>query len=67
MGKPRRKTGSHQEPQKEGSGVAREEEVRYAEINRAVTAEEIGSVRKAAEAVGLWRFCDPPGHDGFNL
>ncbi|AEO55504.1 hypothetical protein MYCTH_2124443 [Thermothelomyces thermophilus ATCC 42464] len=42
-------------------------ERRYAEINRAVTKEEISSVRKAAEEAGLWRFCDPPGHNGFNL
>lgn len=42
-------------------------ERRYAEINRAVTKEEISSVRAAAEAAGLWRFCDPPRHDGFSL
>jgi putative pyruvate formate lyase activating enzyme len=42
-------------------------ERRYAEINRAVTNEETTSVRKAAEAAGLWRFCDPPKHDGFSL
>jgi putative pyruvate formate lyase activating enzyme len=42
-------------------------ERRYAEINRAVTNEETTSVRKAAEAAGLWRFCDPPRHDGFSL
>lgn len=41
--------------------------VRYADINRAVTSEEVAVVRQAAEAAGLWRFCDPPGHDGFNL
>jgi putative pyruvate formate lyase activating enzyme len=42
-------------------------EKRYAEINRAVTKDEISSVRNAAEAAGLWRFCDPPRHDGFSL
>jgi putative pyruvate formate lyase activating enzyme len=42
-------------------------EKRYAEINRAVTKDEVSSVRKAAEAAGLWRFCDPPRHDGFSL
>jgi len=42
-------------------------ERRYADINRAVTTQEITSVRKAAEAAGLWRFCDPPRHDGFSL
>lgn len=42
-------------------------EKRYAEINRAVTREEVSSVRKAAEEAGLWRFCDPPGHGGFHI
>jgi putative pyruvate formate lyase activating enzyme len=42
-------------------------ETRYAEINRAVSMEEISSVRKAAERSGLWRFCDPPKHGGFNI
>ena len=41
--------------------------VRYSEINRAVTGQEISSVRKAAEDAGIWRFCDPVRHDGFNL
>lgn len=60
VGKPRRK----------GKGSSTEEasgDVRYADINRAVTKEEISTVRTSAEAAGLWRFCDPPGHDGFNL
>jgi len=43
------------------------EEKRYAEINRAVTNDELSSVRRAAEAAGLWRFCDPPKHGGFNI
>jgi putative pyruvate formate lyase activating enzyme len=40
---------------------------RYAKINRAVTKDEVSAVRRAAEAAGLWRFCDPPRHDGFSL
>lgn len=44
-----------------------EEAVRYEEINRHVTKEEVSSVRAAAEKAGLWRFCDPPKHDGFAL
>jgi len=40
---------------------------RYGEINRAVTAEETGMVRRAAARAGLWRFCDPPKHEGFSL
>ncbi|KAI1425285.1 pyruvate formate lyase activating enzyme [Xylaria sp. FL1777] len=50
----------------DGDGEAGES-VRYAEINRAVTADEVSAVRRAAEAVGLWRFCDPPRHDGFAI
>ncbi|KAK0718100.1 radical SAM superfamily protein [Lasiosphaeria miniovina] len=42
-------------------------EKRYAEINRSVSRDEISVVRKAAESAGLWRFCDPPRHDGFSL
>jgi putative pyruvate formate lyase activating enzyme len=41
--------------------------VRYAEINRAVSPAEVSAVRKAAEDAGLWRFCDPPAHGGFNV
>jgi putative pyruvate formate lyase activating enzyme len=41
--------------------------VRYEDINRAVSKEEISIVRLAAEKAGLWRFCDPPKHDGFSL
>jgi putative pyruvate formate lyase activating enzyme len=55
----------------EAGGVAMAAEkvatVRYEEINRHVTKDEISSVRSAAEKAGLWRFCDPPKHDGFNL
>lgn len=42
-------------------------EVRYAEINRAVKDEELGSVRDAAVAAGLWRFCEVNEHGGFHL
>lgn len=41
--------------------------LRYAEINRHVSKDEFLAARSAAEAAGLWRFCDPPGHAGFNL
>ena len=40
---------------------------RYSEINRPVTGQEVSSVRRAAEDAGLWRFCDPPRHEGFNI
>jgi putative pyruvate formate lyase activating enzyme len=44
-----------------------QETVRYGEINRHVTKEEVSTVRQAAEKAGLWRFCDPPKHDGFSI
>lgn len=49
------------------AGGKETEEVRYADINRAVTDEEVLSVRKAAEKAGLWRFNDPPRHAGFAI
>ncbi|PMD62912.1 pyruvate formate lyase activating enzyme [Hyaloscypha bicolor E] len=50
-----------------GGDAGPQETVRYEEINRHVTQEEISTVRQAAEKAGLWRFCDPPKHDGFNI
>jgi putative pyruvate formate lyase activating enzyme len=50
-----------------GSNTVRQETLRYEEINRHVTQKEISTVRQAAEIAGLWRFCDPPRHDGFNI
>lgn len=40
---------------------------RYAEINRPVTAQEIGTVQKAARDAGLWRFAEAAQHGGFNI
>ena len=50
-----------------GGGPSSMSSVRYDEINRSVTCHEISSVRSAAEDAGIWRFCDPVRHDGFNL
>ena len=58
VGKRRRVTA------KDGGGS---NEVRYAEINRAVRDEELDTVRAAAEAAGLWRFCEVTDHGGFHL
>lgn len=53
----------------EPGGVQADEEakkdVRYAEINRAVRLDEVGSVKAAAEAAGLWRFVEVSEHGGF--
>ncbi|KAH8681409.1 radical SAM superfamily protein [Xylariales sp. PMI_506] len=65
VGKPKRR--KIVEPGGVEAGEEQRHEVRYADINRPVTAEEVSSVRKAAERAGLWRFCDPPRHDGFAI
>ena len=70
VGKAKRGHKSSVTPTEQGGDVKPAEKVdtvRYEEINRHVTKEEISSVRAAAEQAGLWRFCDPPRHDGFNL
>jgi putative pyruvate formate lyase activating enzyme len=65
VGKPKRpRRHAVAEP---GGDTAPLETVRYQEINRHVTPDEISRVRQAAEKAGLWRFCDPPKHDGFNI
>ncbi|KAL5115101.1 hypothetical protein ACEQ8H_007016 [Pleosporales sp. CAS-2024a] len=51
---------------KDGPPVAKKE-VRYADINRPVTDEEVSSVRRAAEEAGLWRFVEPARHGGFHI
>lgn len=43
------------------------EEVRYAEINRAVKDEELGSVKDAAVDAGLWRFVEVNEKSMFHL
>jgi putative pyruvate formate lyase activating enzyme len=48
-------------------GEAPKEEVRYADINRAVRDDELGSVRDAAAKAGLWRFCEPNENSAFHL
>ncbi|KAJ9198590.1 hypothetical protein DTO164E3_5061 [Paecilomyces variotii] len=44
-----------------------EEEVRYADINRAVTDQELGSVKDAAREAGMWRFVEVNEQGGFHL
>ena len=64
VGKPKRRGAQTDRAANDANEPA---EVRYAEINRAVSIGEISAVRKAAEKSGLWRFCDPPKHGGFNI
>ena len=51
----------------EPGGQKSSESRRYDDLNRPITAEEISIVREAAKEAGLWRFCDPPRHEGFNI
>lgn len=44
-----------------------ETEVRYADINRAVTDEEVSLVSRAARDAGLWRFAEAAKHGGWNI
>ncbi|KAF2501103.1 hypothetical protein BU16DRAFT_451310 [Lophium mytilinum] len=44
-----------------------EEKVRYEDINRPVSLDEVAGVRKAAEDAGLWRFIEAAKHGGFNI
>lgn len=44
-----------------------QEGTRYEDINRHIHEDELSVVRKAAEEAGLWRFNDPPKHDGFAI
>lgn len=67
VGKAKRPRRSATVPVEPGGEVVPTETTRYEEINRPVTKEEVSSVRQAAEKAGLWRFCDPPRHDGFSL
>lgn len=48
-------------------GKKKGDKVRYSDINKAVSDGEVKTVRQAAEEAGLWRFNDPPKHEGFAL
>lgn len=75
VGKKKRRRGKKKEEEEEKAfAIAQEstteeaeEEVRYADLNRAVTYDEISVVRRAAESFRLWRFNEPPRHDGFAI
>lgn len=68
VGKPKRTSGRTSEVVEPGGTTPTSNakaEVRYADINRAVSDQEVSSVRKAAEAAGLWRFVDATDHAAF--
>ena len=64
---PRRSAIAPTEPGGEPMTEEKVATVRYEEINRHVSSDEVSAVRHAAEKAGLWRFCDPPKHDGFAI
>ena len=68
VGKPKRTTGRAAEIVEPGgirTTANTKNEVRYADINRAASEEEVSSVRKAAEDAGLWRFVEATDHAAF--
>lgn len=75
VGKPSRSSRTSSRPgsleevltNEHGGATSSTTSARYGDINRTVTGQEISSVRNAAENAGIWRFCDPVRHDGFNL
>ena len=73
VGKPRRRgrppTGEEPSGGNTGGGglVGTREAIRYPDLNRPVREDEVSSVRSAAEDAGIWRFVDPPRHEGFGL
>lgn len=70
VGKPKHPRRSSAGPTEPGGEPMPKEDlvtVRYDEINRHVSKDEVSTVRSAAEKAGLWRFCDPPKHAGFAI
>lgn len=59
--------GKKKRGKRQGDEQPGDDKVRYGDINRAINDGEISFVRKAAEESGLWRFNDPPKHDGFAI
>ncbi|KAF1839401.1 hypothetical protein BDW02DRAFT_593755 [Decorospora gaudefroyi] len=69
VGKARRghAVGHVAEPDNARASPTTKKEVRYADINRPVDLDEVASVKKAAQAAGLWRFIEAARHGGFNI
>lgn len=74
VGKPKRTSGRAKEiandtvePGEVPADEQAKREVRYADINRAVSLDEVASVRQVAEKSGMWRFVDTAEHGGFNI
>lgn len=73
VGKTKKRKAHHEKPLAktlgctEGEEDVATEEARYADLNRTVSERELSVVKQAAYASGLWRFNEPPKHDGFAI
>ncbi|KAG6097984.1 hypothetical protein E4U14_007610 [Claviceps sp. LM454 group G7] len=73
VGKTKKAKAHHEKPLAktigctEGEEDVATEETRYADLNRTVSERELSVVKQAAYASGLWRFNEPPKHDGFAI
>jgi putative pyruvate formate lyase activating enzyme len=68
VGKPKKRDRVASQLTEHGTrSSASDEKIRYADLNRAVNDKEVSTIRRAAEEAGLWRFNDPPKHDGFAI
>lgn len=68
VGKPRRTsriTGNEVDPGAKPLSTGGVKDVRYADINRAISDEEISTVKRAAVDAGLWRFVEVSDHAAF--
>lgn len=70
VGKPKRGTGrvgGSVDPGGQPLSEEKAKRVRYEDINRPVSDQEVSLVRQAAEQAGLWRFVEVAEHGGFNI
>jgi putative pyruvate formate lyase activating enzyme len=69
VGKPKRSPNRKNivEPGGEPSSEETAKEIRYQDINRPISDQELSSVKSAAKQAGLWRFVEAADHGGFNI
>jgi len=54
-------------PQGVQASLEARSQVRYEDINRPVSLDEVSGVKRAAQEAGLWRFVEAAKHGGFNI
>jgi len=69
VGKPKRSSrrGGMVDPSEVPLSAETAEDVRYVDINRPISHEEVSNVKRAAREAGLWRFVEAAEHGGFNI